>query len=636
MKKILIYFFLLLTSPASAFISDFNLGKKEENPHNALGNVYLTSRAHYNDYLNDPRMSPKALEGLNPKERGDVAEQVFMDHKYKNSKYEVFFELWKNFGVFIFLFTWMVISPLIIRPILRIVVRHAAGNDIKSAFRTYSYYFLRILGAMGGVVYPRLLALDQNKNYDNLLCIPNQNMFMGGDSNRDRLLDLQEIHRKYANKESILAEALSMALFHMLLFFGFTPDWFSLTIATVTAAIGSKPTYSIYIVLLVTLVVLIPKFIKYDLFIIEPIQFLLSSKALKTDLMEAAELLFVRKRAEGVLSKEQVDLIIDTCIDARKNPEKMVYLWNFVSIVVALPSKEEMDNPKGTKLIEDGRVFSYYPEEGQDLARRIAVRCKHGVRMNPILIQGPPGVGKNLFARNLAKEIGAELVILSTAVPIRDLEGEAPSSKGPGQLGAIGEALIQKKKSKCILILLDEIDNALKSKEGRAIRELLLKLLDPTNNGRYYLKYLGGEKNKAAEVALPVVIILNTNESIEEISPPLANRCDNTLFDGYTWQERKEMVFEKPMNLLKKYCSDVGIDIKILVYTDYKEIRNLLDKMEVEDNKKPENKKDYGLRKVDANVKRLLEFIKIDKIENSAPSEKEEKDSENQRKKTII
>ncbi|MEM7361556.1 MAG: AAA family ATPase [Bacteroidota bacterium] len=234
------------------------------------------------------------------------------------------------------------------------------------------------------------------------------------------------------------------------------------------------------------------------------------------------------------------------------------------------------------------------------------------------------GGDKNLFARNLAKEIDADLVILSTAVPIKELEGERLSSKGPGSLGAIGEALLKKKPGRGLIILFDEVDNSVKSKQ-RALRELFLKLLDPANNGRYHLKYLGGERKKAAEVALPLVIILNSNDSIAELSPPLANRCDNKRFGGYSWEQKKDMVLGEVYDLLRRvYCDSVGISPDMLTKEDYQRISDLIDKMAEEDKQKPSDKKDPGMRKVDAKVKRMLELIKIDKVENESPEEEEE------------
>lgn len=143
-----------------------------------------------------------------------------------------------------------------------------------------------------------------------------------------------------------------------------------------------------------------------------------------------------------------------------------------------------------------------------------------GVR--PILLDGPPGVGKTAFAQRIASELGLPYLKISAGgLQHAFVFTGSASHWGNSQTGEIFN-LIGRGQSASAVILIDEVDK-ISGRSDYAILPALLDLLEPVSAARYREESLGLTFDASR------LIILLTSNRKHEIDPALLSRC--SVFD---------------------------------------------------------------------------------------------------------
>ena len=129
------------------------------------------------------------------------------------------------------------------------------------------------------------------------------------------------------------------------------------------------------------------------------------------------------------------------------------------------------------------------------LLRQLAVRSAGtlGFKIPPLLLLGPPGVGKTSYLQRLAGLSGLPFLSLGLAGKSdnRDLAGTA-RGWGTGHPSRV-VALINQHRTANPIVLLDELDKAGGSDHNGRIADTLLALLEPASSSRFYDDYLWGQ-----------------------------------------------------------------------------------------------------------------------------------------------
>lgn len=141
------------------------------------------------------------------------------------------------------------------------------------------------------------------------------------------------------------------------------------------------------------------------------------------------------------------------------------------------------------------------------------------VNLEPLLLIGPPGVGKTEFARRLAEALRLSFSSedLATCTGSFVLTGSS-SAWASGQQGAVSKAAMNLKPGYGALLLLDELDKA----AGDAkfpVAPALLNILEPNTAERFIDEYLGVPLNICR-----VISIIATGNDLSCVDSPLKSR----------------------------------------------------------------------------------------------------------------
>jgi ATP-dependent Lon protease len=151
-----------------------------------------------------------------------------------------------------------------------------------------------------------------------------------------------------------------------------------------------------------------------------------------------------------------------------------------------------------------------------------AVSKPDAFRVRPILLDGPPGVGKTAFAQRVATELGLPFLKISAGgLQHAFVFTGSASHWGNSQTGEIFN-LIGRNKSASAVILIDEVDK-ISNRSEYAILPALLDLLEPVSSARYREESLGLTFD-----ASRLIVLLTSNRKYE-IDAALLSRC--SVFD---------------------------------------------------------------------------------------------------------
>ena len=138
--------------------------------------------------------------------------------------------------------------------------------------------------------------------------------------------------------------------------------------------------------------------------------------------------------------------------------------------------------------------FPWFADVTTWIFRQLAVRSGGtlGFKIPPLLLLGPPGVGKTSYLQRLAELSGLPFLSLSLAGKSdnRDLAGTA-RGWGTGHPSRV-IALINETRTANPIVLLDEIDKAGGSDHNGRITDTLLTLLEPASSTKFYDDFLWG------------------------------------------------------------------------------------------------------------------------------------------------
>ncbi len=138
---------------------------------------------------------------------------------------------------------------------------------------------------------------------------------------------------------------------------------------------------------------------------------------------------------------------------------------------------------------------------------------------NIIGLQGPPGIGKTSIIKNISTILQRplEIINLSGSQDVSYLEGHSFTYEG-SKYGKIVETLI-KHKTMNPIIFFDEVDKISKTEKGLELENLLINIIDITQNYNFFDKYL-----QELQIDLSKILFVFSYNHSDSINPILKDR----------------------------------------------------------------------------------------------------------------
>ncbi|WP_185853083.1 endopeptidase La [Blattabacterium cuenoti] len=277
----------------------------------------------------------------------------------------------------------------------------------------------------------------------------------------------------------------------------------------------------------------------------------------------------------------------------RINPQMPEYTVqrNYLELMIDLPwgrySKDSFDLEYAQKILD--RDHYGLEKVKERIIEYLAVLKLRGDMRSPILcFYGPPGVGKTSLGRSIATALKRKYVRIS-------LGGLHDESEIRGHrrtyIGAMPGRLLQsirKVGTSNPVFVIDEIDKMGLGTNGDP-SSAMLEVLDPEQNTSFYDNFLemGYDLSK--------VLFIATANSLSHIQPALIDRMEVIEMNGYTVEEKTQIVKK---HILPKQLKDNGLKKSDLILRT-KQIEKVIESYT----------RESGLRTLEKHIAKLARYV---------------------------
>ncbi|WP_185861893.1 endopeptidase La [Blattabacterium cuenoti] len=277
----------------------------------------------------------------------------------------------------------------------------------------------------------------------------------------------------------------------------------------------------------------------------------------------------------------------------RTNPQMPEYTVqrNYLELMIDLPwgrySKDSFDLEYAQKILE--RDHYGLEKVKERIIEYLAVLKLRGDMRSPILcFYGPPGVGKTSLGRSIATALKRKYVRIS-------LGGLHDESEIRGHrrtyIGAMPGRLLQsirKVGTSNPVFVIDEIDKMGLGTNGDP-SSAMLEVLDPEQNTSFYDNFLemGYDLSK--------VLFIATANTLSHIQPALIDRMEIIEMNGYTVEEKTQIVKK---HILPKQLKDNGLK-KYELKLGTKQIEKVIESYT----------RESGLRTLEKHIAKLARYV---------------------------
>lgn len=255
--------------------------------------------------------------------------------------------------------------------------------------------------------------------------------------------------------------------------------------------------------------------------------------------------------------------------------------------------------PTSTQLINnvyshiEKNIYGQHKIKEKILSFVASIWNNQNAKGNNLVFVGPPGVGKTVFARSLAKGIGLPFYQISFGGRNNSsfLKGHSTTYVG-SKPGEIYNALAHMGVKNGILYL-DELDKIQNNDKGAELSASLLHILDPSQNDDFRDNYISD-----IPLDLSKLIIIASVNDINFIDSILRNRLNLVRFADYSRIDKVNIGLNYSVpKIIKELCFNEG---DIIVTKE--NIKHILNKSQIDEK---------GIRHLERNIRNIFEKINV-------------------------